>query len=93
MMNDIRPLVQLRPGYDMSAVRLRYDRYGCGIAGVRFTTGYIQLVRGTHLTEFIITNGKWRTLPEPSGAKILGLREGNTNRENAINMAAVASRT
>ena len=32
-------------------------------------------------------------LPEPSGAKILGLFEGNTNKENAMNMAAVASRT
>jgi len=30
---------------------------------------------------------------DPSGAKILGLFEGNTNKENAINMAAVASRT
>ena len=32
-------------------------------------------------------------LPDPSGAKILGLFDGNTNKENAINMAAVASRT
>lgn len=62
-----------------TTVALRYDR---DTIALQFTTG------SRKKTQLVINH-----LLEPSGANILGLCDGNTNNENAIDMATVASRT
>lgn len=86
-------VVQLYYGRGMTVVRMRIAvkqlHYACGITEVRFAIGSIPPVKKDFTKSELITVN----LPEPSGAKILGIREGKTNTENAIVMAAVASRT